>query len=62
MLIWAKVWTNFAGVTQLVEYLLPKQTVAGSNPVTRFHFLTALEAITDQMCGQLLFSLLLSVL
>ena len=26
---------QFAGVTQLVEYLLPKQAVAGSSPVAR---------------------------
>ena len=26
---------NNAGVTQLVEYLLPKQAVAGSSPVPR---------------------------
>jgi hypothetical protein len=26
---------NIAGVTQLVEYLLPKQAVAGSSPVPR---------------------------
>jgi hypothetical protein len=28
---------NDAGVTQLVEYLLPKQAVAGSSPVPRSH-------------------------
>ena len=60
-----KMW-KYAGVAQLVEYLLPKQGVAGSNPVTRskipqikfspelavIKFLIELQALDSRTCAR----------
>ena len=38
---------NFAGVAQLVEHLLAKQKVAGSNPVSRFSLVNGLAPVAQ---------------
>ena len=32
-------WGNYAGVTQLVEYLVANQIVVGSSPITRLNLI-----------------------
>ncbi len=39
--------TTFAGVTQLVEYLVANQIVVGSSPITRFFYLGGIMKILN---------------